>query len=50
MHFLVKQDFLMIESLAQKKGDFLVDDKYTFEVGGKNKDFFTNKRCQIIVF
>ncbi|MGE3612029.1 MAG: ATP-binding protein [Sulfurimonas sp.] len=22
-----------------KKGDFLVDDKYTFEVGGKNKDF-----------
>ncbi|MFW2601828.1 ATP-binding protein [Aliarcobacter butzleri] len=22
-----------------KKGDFLVDDKYTFEIGGKNKDF-----------
>ncbi|MEA3384445.1 MAG: hypothetical protein U9Q20_07235, partial [Campylobacterota bacterium] len=22
-----------------KKGDFLVDDKYTFEVGGKNKRF-----------
>ncbi|MDQ1263802.1 MAG: uncharacterized protein QG559_803 [Campylobacterota bacterium] len=22
-----------------KKGDFLVDNKYTFEVGGKNKDF-----------
>lgn len=21
------------------KGDFLVDEKYTFEVGGKNKDF-----------
>ncbi len=39
MHFLVKQDFLMIEFLAQKKGDFLVDDKYIFEVGGKNKDF-----------
>ena len=25
--------------LATKTGDFLVDDKYTFEVGGKNKSF-----------
>jgi len=24
---------------SSKKGDFLVNDKYTFEVGGKNKDF-----------
>ena len=24
---------------SAKKGDFLVDDKYTFEIGGKNKDF-----------
>jgi len=24
---------------SAKKGDFLVDSKYTFEVGGKNKDF-----------
>ncbi len=24
---------------SAKKGDFLVNDKYTFEVGGKNKDF-----------
>lgn len=24
---------------SAKKGDFLVDNKYTFEVGGKNKDF-----------
>lgn len=33
----------MIDSLynitASKEGDFIVDDKYTFEVGGKNKDF-----------
>ena len=24
---------------APKKGDFLVDDKYLFEIGGKNKSF-----------
>ena len=24
---------------APKKGDFCVDDKYTFEIGGKNKGF-----------
>jgi len=25
--------------LYPKRGDFLVDEKYTFEVGGKNKSF-----------
>ena len=25
--------------LYSKKGDFLVDGKYTFEIGGKNKSF-----------
>jgi hypothetical protein len=24
---------------ASKKGDFIIDDQYTFEVGGKNKGF-----------
>jgi uncharacterized protein len=24
---------------ASKEGDFLIDEKYTFEVGGKNKSF-----------
>jgi len=26
-------------TFSSTKGDFLVDDKYTFEIGGKNKDF-----------
>jgi hypothetical protein len=32
---------LKIEHLLQtsKKGDFLVDEKYLFEIGGKNKRF-----------
>jgi hypothetical protein len=25
--------------LLPKKGDFLIDEKYTFEIGGKNKSF-----------
>ncbi|OYT12575.1 MAG: hypothetical protein B6I18_00285 [Bacteroidetes bacterium 4572_112] len=25
--------------IASKESDFFVDDKYTFEIGGKNKDF-----------
>ena len=30
----------MLENIAtSKKGDFLVDEKYTFEIGGKNKSF-----------
>lgn len=29
-----------------KKGDFLVDNTYTFEVGGKNKDFSQIKDMQ----
>jgi hypothetical protein len=24
---------------SPQKGDFLIDDKYTFEIGGKNKSF-----------
>jgi predicted AAA+ superfamily ATPase len=31
--------FLDEQVLATKKGDFLVDGKYTFEIGGKNKSF-----------
>lgn len=31
---------------SAKKGDFLVDNKYTFEVGGKNKDFSQIKDIQ----
>jgi len=27
------------EVVAPKSGDFLVDEKYTFEIGGKNKSF-----------
>ncbi len=27
------------ELLASKKGDFLINEKYTFEIGGKNKSF-----------
>jgi len=27
------------EITIPKRGDFFVDDKYTFEVGGKNKSF-----------
>lgn len=39
MHLIFKQDLWMIEYLQQKKGDFLVDSKYIFEIGGKNKKF-----------
>jgi hypothetical protein len=36
---------------AAKPGDFLVDDRYLFEVGGKNKSFFFLKsRTFRIVF
>jgi len=31
--------FLGDEILASKKGDFLINDKYLFEIGGKNKSF-----------
>jgi len=33
------RSFLNDQILASKEGDFLVDGKYTFEVGGKNKSF-----------
>ena len=33
------RSFLDNQILASKAGDFLVNDKYTFEVGGKNKSF-----------
>ena len=33
------RSFLDEQLLASKKGDFYVDSKYTFEVGGKNKSF-----------
>ena len=33
------RNFLDTQVLASKKGDFLVNDTYTFEVGGKNKSF-----------
>ena len=33
------RSFLDTHILASKKGDFLVNDTYTFEVGGKNKSF-----------
>ena len=37
---LVEKNRFMDESMyASKKGDFLVDNRYTFEVGGKNKGF-----------
>lgn len=31
--------FLDEQVLASKKGDFLIDGKYTFEIGGKNKSY-----------
>jgi len=31
--------FLDEQILASKEGDFLIDSKYTFEIGGKNKSF-----------
>ena len=33
------RNFLDEQILASKIGDFLIDNKYTFEVGGKNKSF-----------
>jgi len=37
--FFVNQLKLYHDISYSKKGDFLVDEKYTFEVGGKNKSF-----------
>ncbi len=34
-----KNRFIDESIYTSKKGDFLVDDKYTFEIGGKNKGF-----------
>ncbi|OHD85344.1 AAA family ATPase [Sulfuricurvum sp. RIFCSPLOWO2_12_FULL_43_24] len=34
-----KNRFIDESIYSSKKGDFLVDDKYTFEIGGKNKGF-----------
>jgi len=33
------RSFLDTQILASKDGDFLINDKYTFEIGGKNKNF-----------
>ena len=37
--FFVNQLMVAHKMSAAKKGDFLVDEKYTFEIGGKNKSF-----------
>ena len=37
--FFINMLSAMHEVLAPKKGDFLIDNKYTFEIGGKNKSF-----------
>ena len=37
--FFVNQLMVAHNISAAKKGDFLVDEKYTFEIGGKNKSF-----------
>ena len=37
--FFVNQLMVAHKISAAKKGDFLVDEKYTFESGGKNKSF-----------
>jgi len=37
--FFVNQLMVTHKISASKKGDFLVDEKYTFEIGGKNKSF-----------
>ncbi|MDD2904796.1 MAG: AAA family ATPase [Sulfurimonas sp.] len=34
-----KNSFLKVGIYASDKGDFYLEEKYTFEVGGKNKDF-----------
>ena len=38
-YFLQKMSFLNESIYISKQGDFLVNDKYTFEIGGKNKSF-----------
>ncbi len=38
-YFNSKPKFIENSIFASKKGDFLVDEKYIFEIGGKNKDF-----------
>jgi predicted AAA+ superfamily ATPase len=37
--FFINMLSAMHEVSSPKKGDFLIDDKYTFEIGGKNKSF-----------
>jgi len=37
--FFINMLSAMYEVLSPKKGDFLIDNKYTFEIGGKNKSF-----------
>ncbi|MBW2089436.1 MAG: ATP-binding protein, partial [Deltaproteobacteria bacterium] len=37
--FFINMLSAMHEVLSPKKGDFLIDNKYTFEIGGKNKSF-----------
>lgn len=38
-YFLQKTSFLDESIYLSKQGDFLVNDKFTFEIGGKNKSF-----------
>jgi len=44
--FFVNQLLVAHKISAAKKGDFLVDEKYTFEIGGKNKSFEQIKDMQ----
>jgi hypothetical protein len=39
-NYYASQNLFIDEAIfVAKKGDFLIDDRYTIEVGGKNKDF-----------
>ena len=41
--FFYNQLYINHSVLMPSKGDFLIDEKYTFEVGGAGKDFFQIK-------
>lgn len=45
-HYNNKNSFLKVGIYASDKGDFYLEEKYTFEVGGKNKDFKQIKDIQ----